>query len=158
MNEKRSAFLAECREWLSTPYHHQASLKGVGADCVGFVRGAAAAQGLVEIGTAEWARIAVYSRLPNPRRMRALLEKYLTEVSETEAGPGDLVWLEWRTDLPMHLAVIGHRDDGRTTLIHACALMGRSPATPQGRVTEHDLTAEWRARINSWWRIPGLGD
>lgn len=27
------------RTWLGTPYHHQASLKGVGADCVGLVRG-----------------------------------------------------------------------------------------------------------------------
>lgn len=25
--------------WLGTPYHHQAALKGVGADCIGFIRG-----------------------------------------------------------------------------------------------------------------------
>ena len=27
------------RAWIGTPYHHQASLKGVGADCLGLVRG-----------------------------------------------------------------------------------------------------------------------
>jgi len=27
------------RTWLGTPYHHQASLKGVGCDCLGLVRG-----------------------------------------------------------------------------------------------------------------------
>lgn len=27
------------RTWLGTPYHHQASLKGVGTDCLGLIRG-----------------------------------------------------------------------------------------------------------------------
>lgn len=27
------------RDWIGTPYRHQASLKGVGADCLGLVRG-----------------------------------------------------------------------------------------------------------------------
>jgi NlpC/P60 family putative phage cell wall peptidase len=29
----------EALTWLGTPYHHQAALKGVGADCLGLVRG-----------------------------------------------------------------------------------------------------------------------
>lgn len=35
----RAAIVAEARAWLGTPYRHQASLKGVGADCLGLVRG-----------------------------------------------------------------------------------------------------------------------
>jgi NlpC/P60 family putative phage cell wall peptidase len=31
--------VAEARSWIGTPYHHQASLKGVGCDCIGLVRG-----------------------------------------------------------------------------------------------------------------------
>lgn len=27
------------REWIGTPYHHQASIKGTGTDCLGLVRG-----------------------------------------------------------------------------------------------------------------------
>ena len=27
------------RTWIGTPYHHQASIRGVGADCIGLVRG-----------------------------------------------------------------------------------------------------------------------
>lgn len=27
------------REWIGTPYHHQASVRGVGTDCLGLVRG-----------------------------------------------------------------------------------------------------------------------
>ncbi len=33
--------IAEARTWLGTPWHHQASVKGVGCDCIGFVRGVA---------------------------------------------------------------------------------------------------------------------
>lgn len=31
--------VASARSWLGTPYHDQASLKGVGADCLGLARG-----------------------------------------------------------------------------------------------------------------------
>src|SRR3972149_717145 len=31
--------VAVARTWIGTPYHHQAALKGVGCDCLGFVRG-----------------------------------------------------------------------------------------------------------------------
>ena len=35
----RAAIVAAARAWLGTPYQHQASLKGVGCDCLGLVRG-----------------------------------------------------------------------------------------------------------------------
>ena len=35
----RAAVLAEARLWLGTPYVHGASLRGVGCDCLGLVRG-----------------------------------------------------------------------------------------------------------------------
>ena len=35
----RSQIVAMAREWLGTPYVHQASAKGQGADCLGLVRG-----------------------------------------------------------------------------------------------------------------------
>ncbi|MFN7110537.1 MAG: NlpC/P60 family protein [Brevundimonas sp.] len=34
-----AAVVAAARAWLGTPYRHQASVKGVGADCLGLVRG-----------------------------------------------------------------------------------------------------------------------
>lgn len=34
-----AAHVASARGWLGTPYHHQASLKGVGCDCLGLLRG-----------------------------------------------------------------------------------------------------------------------
>jgi NlpC/P60 family putative phage cell wall peptidase len=35
----RADIVAEARAWIGTPYRHQASLKGVGCDCLGLVRG-----------------------------------------------------------------------------------------------------------------------
>jgi len=36
---QRETIVAEARQWLATPYMHQASVKGQGADCLGLVRG-----------------------------------------------------------------------------------------------------------------------
>ena len=35
----RAAIVEAARGWIGTPYRHQASLKGVGADCLGLLRG-----------------------------------------------------------------------------------------------------------------------
>ena len=35
----RTAIVEEARAWIGTPYRHQASLKGVGCDCLGLIRG-----------------------------------------------------------------------------------------------------------------------
>ena len=35
----RQTIVAVARSWVSTPYHHQASVKGVGCDCLGLIRG-----------------------------------------------------------------------------------------------------------------------
>jgi NlpC/P60 family putative phage cell wall peptidase len=39
MTLTRSQIVGETRDWIGTPYQHQASLKGVGCDCLGLVRG-----------------------------------------------------------------------------------------------------------------------
>lgn len=39
MTLSRQIIVAETRDWIGTPYRHQASLKGVGCDCLGLVRG-----------------------------------------------------------------------------------------------------------------------
>jgi NlpC/P60 family putative phage cell wall peptidase len=35
----RESIVKAARGWLGTPYHHQASVKGAGADCLGLIRG-----------------------------------------------------------------------------------------------------------------------
>ncbi len=34
-----ATIVRRARGWLGTPYHHQASVKGVGCDCLGLIRG-----------------------------------------------------------------------------------------------------------------------
>ena len=36
---KRAEIVLAAEGWIGTPYRHQASLKGAGADCLGLVRG-----------------------------------------------------------------------------------------------------------------------
>lgn len=35
----RNEIVAAARQWLGTPYRHQASVRGVGCDCLGLIRG-----------------------------------------------------------------------------------------------------------------------
>jgi len=39
MTADPEAVIAAARAWLGTPYHNQASLRGVGCDCLGLARG-----------------------------------------------------------------------------------------------------------------------
>jgi len=39
MDNPRAAVVAEARRWIGTPYRHQATVRGAGADCLGLVRG-----------------------------------------------------------------------------------------------------------------------
>jgi NlpC/P60 family putative phage cell wall peptidase len=39
IERQRAAVVAEAREWLGTPYHHEARLKGIGVDCAQLLMG-----------------------------------------------------------------------------------------------------------------------
>lgn len=139
--------IAEAREWVGTPYVHQAYLKGVGADCVGLIIGVGLAAGVTDWTPERHKPFSRYARTPHPERMRKAISTFLLPVERGAQRLGDVAWLEWRENLPMHLAILAELDE-RLTLIHA--------AGDIGRVVEHDLDALWESRINSWWRYPGL--
>jgi len=44
----RARIVAEAREWIGTPYHHRARIKGVGVDCAQLLIGVYAAAGVIE--------------------------------------------------------------------------------------------------------------
>jgi NlpC/P60 family putative phage cell wall peptidase len=144
------AVIAEARRWVGTPFRHQAALRGVGCDCAGLIRGVGEACGVLRISPVMWACYANYARLPHPARMRKALEVFLRPVAHAGAAHlGDVLWMQWRPDLPMHLALVAERN-GRPMLIHSTIDIGR--------VVEHELTVEWRSRIHSAWRYPGLAE
>lgn len=143
----RARIVAEARLWMGTPYHHQASLCGVGVDCVGLIRGVGHATGALPQDEAAWRRFDGYGRLPNPRRMGEGMRQFLRP-APGDPLPGDIAWLQWREDLPMHLAILATDSRGAATLIHSYSEVGR--------VVEHALTPEWRARVLSWWQFPNI--
>lgn len=141
-----SSVIEEAMQWLDTPYKHQAMLKGVGCDCVGLITGVGLATGATLITRQQIRAYGGYGRLPNPRAMQQILETYLKPAREDDVQQGDIVWLQWRQGLPMHLALIGEKSNGQRTLIHSTAEVGR--------VVEHTLTPAWNERIVSFWRYP----
>lgn len=143
----RDRIVAEARRWLDTPYHHQASLIGVGCDCVGLIRGVGFACEVLPPREAEWKLFNAYGRLPSPRRMADGMRTFLVPIETGQQQPGDIAWLAWRTDLPMHLAILASNQRG-LTIIHSYSDVGR--------VVEHGLSQQWADRIVSWWRYPGV--
>ena len=79
--------IAIARSWIGTPYHDQASLRGVGCDCLGLARGV-----WREIVGPEPFPIPPYSRDWGETGPREVLadgaRSMMIEVSPAEAGPG----------------------------------------------------------------------
>ena len=143
----RERIISEARRWIDTPYHHQAMLRGVGVDCVGLIRGVGQVTGALPDDAEAWARYDGYSRIPNPRRMGEGMRQFLRPV-DGAPQEGDIAWLQWRPDLPMHLAILASDHRGGATLIHSYS--------EAGGVVEHGLTPEWLARVKSWWAYPNV--
>lgn len=97
----RDMIVGAARAWLGTPYHHQASVKGVGCDCLGLVRGV-----FREVYNKEPEVAPAYTRdWAEARGMETLLEaagrhltqRHLTQGHHTQGGgiedaqPGDVL-------------------------------------------------------------------
>jgi cell wall-associated NlpC family hydrolase len=94
---RREAVVAEAITWLGTPYHHQACLKGVGADCAQMPLAVYAAVGLIP-------RVQVGDYSPqwflhrSAERYLEWVERLAREITLAEVGPGDFaVWRFGRT-------------------------------------------------------------
>ncbi len=133
------AIIAEARSWLGTPWRHQASVKGVGCDCAGLVRGVGNRLGLMDCreGTPGTAEFAGYGRAPEPKRMIRALDRFMDRRGGVPQS-GDVLLMRFDRD-PQHLAIL--TDEG--TIVHALS--------SAGRVVEHRLSPGWRARIVAAW-------
>lgn len=143
----REAIVAEARTWMGTPFHHQASLKGVGCDCIGLVRGVARAVGFRDpFTTGEAIRFAGYGRTPDPRRLLEACALYLHKIPLPEAVAGDILVMRFVRE-PQHFALITGRLPDR--MIHSHASVGR--------VTESGIDARWWKRVLGAYRFRELG-
>lgn len=120
--------VAEARSWIGTPYRHQASLRGVGCDCVGLVRGVWRAV----IGnepeppppySPDWAEAGADTLVDAARR-------YLVEAERVQ--PGAVLLFRWREGLAAkHCAIATSAD----AMVHA-----------------HDGAEVAEVALRSWWR------
>jgi len=132
--------VAEARRWLGTPYQHQASLRGVGCDCLGLVRGVWRAAVGPEPESPppyrpDWAELGGEETL-----LRAA-ERWLLPVEAPR--PGDVLLFRMTPGAPVkHAAVMSAPD----RMIHA--YWGRA-------VVESALGAWWRERLAAAFAFPG---
>jgi NlpC/P60 family putative phage cell wall peptidase len=133
--------IAEARSWIGTPYRHQASLKGVGCDCLGLLRGVwRAVHGnepeLTPAYAPDWAEAS------GEERLAAAARRHLIEVIPAGAQRGDVLLFRWRPHLPAkHAAILTAAD----RMIHAY---------DGAAVAEVFFAPFWRRRVAFVFRFP----
>lgn len=144
MSAMGAAAVAEARRWIGTPYVHQASARGAGADCLGLLRGVWRAlygdePEAVPPYTPDWSEPQGDEVLWQAAR-RVLIEK------PPEAGaPGDVLLFRMRAGtVAKHLGLQGRGGTG-PSFIHAYSGRG---------VVESPLSAPWVRRIVARFEFP----
>lgn len=141
----RDSIVAAARSWIGTPYRHQASLRGLGCDCLGLVRGV-----WREVIGPEPFRVPPYTPDWAEAHGRETLAEaaglYLTGIDPAAARAGDVVLLRWRAGLPAkHCAIL----TGPASFIHA---------HDGAAVAEVALAPWWRRRIAFAFAFPDIAE
>jgi NlpC/P60 family putative phage cell wall peptidase len=128
----RTRIVAEARAFIGTPYRHQASLKGVGCDCLGLVRGVwRAVYGdepeSTPAYTRDWAEAGGIEQLA-----QAAMRHLVRRDDPRSFAPGDVLLFRYRDRFPAkHAAIVTAPD----LMVHA-----------------HDGAAVAEVAIAPWWR------
>ncbi|MBK1625378.1 DUF6950 family protein [Afifella marina] len=142
---RRAEIVTAARGWIGTPYRHQAALRGVGADCLGLVRGVWRELYGTEAETPP-AYTPDWAEARGEETLRDAACRHLCEIEIAEARAGDVLLFRWRRGLPAkHAAILS----GETTMIHA---------HEGAAVAEVALVPAWRRRIAYAFAFPNLGD
>ena len=140
------AVMAAARRWLGTPYHDQASLRGVGCDCLGLARGV-----WRDVVGAEQQPIPPYSRDWGETGVREVLADgargMMIEIPIADIGPGSLVLFRMAPRaIAKHVGILtGQSGVGPDSFIYAYDRLG---------VIEEALTIAWSRRIAFAFRFP----
>ena len=129
------------RSWLGTPYHDQDSVKGVGCDCLGLLRGV-----WREVIGPEPMPVPPYSRdwgEAGPVEVLAEAARAaMVEIDVADARTGDVVLFRMRQGaIAKHAGILS----SRRRFIHAYERTG---------VIEEPLTEAWERRITFAFRFP----
>lgn len=152
MTVTREQVVEEARTWLGTPWKHQAMLKGVGVDCIGYLAGVAYNLGLADARPKmRMPEYRAYGREPLPNVLLAACAQYLDEIPIPGAGLGDILLLRVPRGLyPQHFAIVSAMGDGVPShVLHATS------ASPR-KVVENIIDDEWRSRVFKAFHIRGV--
>jgi len=132
------------RGWIGTPYQHQASTRGAGADCLGLVRGL-----WREVLGGEPVAVPAYTRdWDEPAREEVLwhaARAHLREKPVAARAPGDVVLFRMRAGaVAKHLGIIA-RGAPAPSFIHAYSGHG---------VVESPLSDPWARKIVACFAFP----
>jgi len=140
----RQDVLNEAASWLGTPYTHQASCKGAGCDCLGFIRGVFRAfwqeNETLPAYSANWAEEGGQELM-----FEAALRHLVPRSFEAKA-PGDVLLFRYRPHFPAkHAGILLNERQ----FIHAQHGAG---------VVVASLGPWWQRRIAHVFAFPALGD
>ncbi|WP_102109365.1 NlpC/P60 family protein [Oceaniglobus roseus] len=138
------AAVAAARAWIGTPYRHQASVRGVGADCLGLVRGVWRA-----VCGAEPEAVPPYapdwSETQQDERLWARAAAHLVARPLPDLAPGDVILFRMRSgSVAKHLGIVAETGCA-ASFVHAYS--GHA-------VVESPLSLPWRRRIVARFAFP----
>ena len=143
MMAREDDIAAAARSWLGTPYRHQASLKGVGTDCLGLVRGVWR-EVMGEEPETSPAYGPAWAEMGGGEAMAEAARRHMRDVPSTEYRAGDVLLFRWRAHLPAKHAGIAV---SRSAMVHA---------QEGAAVTEIDLSGWWIRHLAYVFRFPGV--
>jgi NlpC/P60 family putative phage cell wall peptidase len=140
----RADVVAVARAWIGTPYRHQASVCGAGADCLGLLRGIwrEVQGGEPEVPppyTPDW------SESGHRERLWAAAARHLVSIPPPEAEAGAVLLFRLREGaVAKHLGILAETGPG-ASFVHAYTGHG---------VVESPLSQPWRRRIVAAFTFP----
>ena len=139
--DKGALIVNVARQWLGTPYIHQASTKHQGCDCLGLIRGiwrelVGDEPRATPNYTADWGEVGTREYL------KEAVENHFVKSSSQVPLLGDLILFRWSdTTIIKHLGIMS----SSCRFIHAYEKAG---------VTESPLVRDWSKRIAGIYNFP----
>lgn len=134
--------LTIARSWIGTPYVHQASLKGVGCDCLGLLRGIQR-----ELMGGELEDIPPYDPawdIAGAEELRDGFARHFQEIARADVAPGDFLLFRMSPNASARHCGLLAEKAGTLTLIHA---------RQNKRVSEEPFTPFWQKKLAYVFRI-----
>lgn len=142
---RRDAIVRIARSWIGTPYHHQASRAGVGADCLGLVRGVFRSV-YGEEAEVPPAYSPDWGEASGQESLLAAARRNLSVGNIDDLQPGDvLVFRMRRGAIAKHAGLLV----SDTRMVHAVERIG---------VVEVQLAQRWHRRLVGVFCFPGIED